>query len=171
MIQYTVLYFFPVSINSVVSPCFYSLGERCTSDNEITILNNRRFCIYSYSLCDRGSFENKCRKGLHDRRPACNGSKHFYKRCICVSCECFLHGCRNNSECCGYDQSMEVVTTSKETMLFYDSCFILFWSGCSRHHSSCPNIINYSVAYGNSSWSNWRHTGMHKCLLGRIFNA
>ena len=164
MIQYTVLYFFPVSINIVVSPCFYSLGERCTSDNEITILlrislicalriffwlpnverrsearkkcgmhisvkcvvNNRRFRIYSYSLCDRARFEKKCRKGLHDRRPACNGSKHFYKRCICVSCECFLHGCRNNSECCGYDQSMEVVTTSKETMLFYDSCCILF---------------------------------------------
>ena len=96
-------------------------------NNEITILNNRRFRKYFYSLCDRARFERKSRKDLQDRRPAMDPNTFINAVFACVSCECFLHGCRNNSECCGYDQSMhEVVTTSKETLLFYDSCFTCF---------------------------------------------
>ncbi len=51
--------------------------------------------------------------------------KHVYQRSTSVSSERVLYGCRYLSEFRGYNQFMEVVTTSKETMLLYDSSFIL----------------------------------------------
>ena len=38
-------------------------------------------------------------------------------------------------------------------MILVVSCFDLAVVAIT-HPDSCPNIINYSVAYGNSSWSN-----------------
>ena len=75
--------------------------------------------------------------------------------------KCNLSGCRNIPKFCGYNQSMEVVTTSKETMLLYDSCIILFWSGCSHHHSSILDRINTLFFPRWNEWNTRDHKGVH----------
>ena len=55
-----------------------------------------------------------------------NASQHIHQHLFPMYCKYNIHDFWNISKFCGYNQSKEVVTTSEENMLLYDSCFVLF---------------------------------------------